>query len=355
VRELGKAGVLETLRTVAADPISHFAQSHAQGATQRPADASLAQGPAAAGPAVAASLGNTPVTSLAPDCYPRLTRMAPGIGGFNIPASPRQKKIEDKIENTIENKIENTIEDKIENKIENKIELEPQVQHQRLLIFDVAAEAKPSAFARFGAIPLVLFLAALLGLGTLVALISLDGARQGLVNPAAKLASLMTFQNAQAPARLIVANQRGSADEPLPLGISVEHASGGETVTIRGLPGGSELSLGSFSASAGWTVVVGALDQTFVAAPKGFIGNIDMTISLRSATGQLLDERTLRLDWTARNKEQPPSHGESHGEQGVSGGRPSGADTGGTVAQGPPRIPAAQPERRRPRRRFLRR
>ena len=84
--------------------------------------------------------------------------MAPGIGGFNIPASPRQKKIEDKIENTIENKIENTIEDKIE----NKIELEPQVQHQRLLIFDAAAEAKPSAFARFGVIPLVLFLAALL-------------------------------------------------------------------------------------------------------------------------------------------------------------------------------------------------
>src|SRR5262249_5852606 len=162
----------------------HFAQSHAQGATQRPADASLAQGPAAAGPAVAASLGNTPVTSLAPDCYPRLTRMAPGIGGFNIPASPRQKKIEDKIENTIENKIENTMEDKIE----NKIELEPQVQHQRLLIFDAAAEAKPSAFARFGVIPLVLFLAALLGLGTLAALISLDGARQGLVNPAAKLA-----------------------------------------------------------------------------------------------------------------------------------------------------------------------
>src|SRR5215468_9887552 len=104
MRELGKAGVLETLCTVAADPISHFAQRHAKGATQCPSDASLTQGPAAAGPAVAPSLGNTSVTPLAPDCYPRLTRMAPGIGGFNIPASPSQCKIEEKIENTIENK-----------------------------------------------------------------------------------------------------------------------------------------------------------------------------------------------------------------------------------------------------------
>jgi hypothetical protein len=255
--------------------------------------------------------------------------MAPGIGGFNISASPRQNKIEDKIEN------------KIENKVENKIELEPQLQHQRLLIFDAAAEAKPSAFAKFGTILLVLSLAALLGLGTLAGLISLDGARQGLVNPGAMLASLIAFPSTQAPARLIVANQRGRADEPLPLGISVEHASDGQTVTIRGLPEGSELSLGSLSASAGWTVVVGALDQTFVGAPNGFIGIIDTAISLRSATGHLLDERTLRLEWTARNKEQPSSHG----EQGLAGGRPSGADTGGTVAQGPPRTSAPEPAR----------
>jgi hypothetical protein len=254
--------------------------------------------------------------------------MAPGSGGFNISASPRQNKIEDTIE--------------------NKIELEPQLQHQRLLIFDAAAaQAKPSALAKLATIALVLSLAALLGLGTLAGLISLDGARQGLVNPAAMLASLIAFPITQAPARLIVANQRGWADEPLPLGISVEHASDGQTVTIRGLPEGSELSLGSFSALAGWTVVVGALDQTFVGVPKGHIGIIDTTISLRSATGQLLDERTLRLEWTARNKEQPPSHGESHGvshgEQEVSGGRSSGANTGGTVAQGPPRTSVAEP------------
>jgi hypothetical protein len=249
--------------------------------------------------------------------------MAPGIGGFNIPASARQNKIE--------------------NKIENNIELGPQIKHQRLLIFDAAvAEAKPSALARFGTILLVLFLAAVLGLGTLAGVISVDGARQGLVNRVAMLASLIRFPSTQAPARLIVANQRGRADEPLPLGISVEHASSGETVTIRGLPNGSELSLGSFSESAGWTVVVGALDQTFVGAPKGFIGIIDTTISLRSATGQLLDEQALQLEWTARNKQQPASHG----EQGVPGGRPSGADAGGTVAQCPPRTSVVQPAHR---------
>ena len=85
--------------------------------------------------------------------------------------------------------------------------------------------------ARFSTILLILPLAALLGLGTLAGLISLEGARQGLVNPAAMSASLIL----QKPARLIIANQRGPADEPLPLGISLDDASNGETRQRGGL------------------------------------------------------------------------------------------------------------------------
>jgi hypothetical protein len=269
--------------------------------------------------------------------------MAPGIGGINIPASPRQNKIENKIENTIENKIEN--------KVENKFELEPQVQHQRLLIFDAAAEAKPSALARFGAIPLVLCLAALLGLGTLTGLISLDGARRGLADPAAMLASLIAFPSTQAPARLIVANQRGRADEPLPLGISVEHASDGQTVTIRGLPEGGELSLGSFSASAGWTVVVGALDSDVRWGAKGIHRqhrhDHQPPVSHRPATG--------RADASTRMDRQEQGAAPKPRRAGGVRGRSIGVNTGGTVAQGPPQTSAAEAERRRPRRRILRR
>lgn len=236
--------------------------------------------------------------------------MAPGLGGFNIPAPPRQ--------NTIEYN-----------------ELAPHVPSQRLSIFDaVAADARPSTLPRFDTVLLVLSLAALLGLGTVAGLMSFDSVRQGLLNPAAMRASLIPSPNTQVAARLIIADQRGMAGEPLPLGVAVDHASGGEAVTISGLPEGSELSLGSFSASAGWTVLVGELDRTFVAAPAGFVGSIDTTISLRSATSRVLDEQSLRLEWIARKNEQPSSNTEHE----VVTPRPSDADAGGTVAQGPPRI-----------------
>ena len=46
-------------------------------------------------------------------------------------------------------------------------------------------------------------------------------------------------------ARLVVENQKGFANEPLPLGISVKDASGVETVTVAGLANDAELSLGT--------------------------------------------------------------------------------------------------------------
>ena len=69
-------------------------------------------------------------------------------------------------------------------------------------------------------------------------------------------------------ARLAVENQKGFANEPLPLGISVKDASGAETVTVAGLANDAELSLGTSLGAAGWLVPAHDLDKTFV-APVG--------------------------------------------------------------------------------------
>src|SRR5262249_54602311 len=61
-------------------------------------------------------------------------------------------------------------------------------------------------------------------------------------------------QRAQTFAKLIVTNQKGVAEEALPLGIVIKNGSEGEKVTISGLPEGIELSLGTLLTAGKWAV-----------------------------------------------------------------------------------------------------
>src|SRR5262245_13353406 len=106
------------------------------------------------------------------------------------------------------------------------------------------------------------------------------------------------------PPRLIIESQNGFANEPLPLGILLKDASGGETVMLAGLAAGTELSLGTSLGSAGWLVSAGDLEKTFVGAPKDFVGVMDATVSLQSADEQLLDSKVVRLEWTQKKEER---------------------------------------------------
>ena len=99
--------------------------------------------------------------------------------------------------------------------------------------------------------------------------------------------------------RLLVEAQKGLANEPLPLGVAVEHASGGEIVMIQGLPEGVDLSLGRRSDGVGWSIPVADLEQTYVGVPANFVGAIETTATLRSASGKVLDRQALHYEWRA--------------------------------------------------------
>jgi len=116
--------------------------------------------------------------------------------------------------------------------------------------------------------------------------------------------SLANVRRSIQPARLGIESQTGFANEPLPLGISLKDASGGETVTVAGLAEGAELSLGTSLGSAAWLVSAGDLDKTFVGAPKDFVGIMEVAVSLRSAGDQLLDRQVIRLEWIEKNGER---------------------------------------------------
>jgi hypothetical protein len=106
------------------------------------------------------------------------------------------------------------------------------------------------------------------------------------------------------PARLVIESQKGFANEPLPLGVSLKDASGGETIMVAGLAAGTELSLGTSLGLAGWLVSAGDLDKTFVGAPKDFVGVMDATVNLRSAGDQLLHSQVVRLEWIEKKEER---------------------------------------------------
>jgi hypothetical protein len=104
--------------------------------------------------------------------------------------------------------------------------------------------------------------------------------------------------------RLVVENQKGFANEPLPLGISVKDGSGVETLTVAGLAEGIELSLGAPQGSTGWLVSARDLDKTFIGTRQDFVGVMDATVTLRSPLGERLDRQVIRFEWVQKRQER---------------------------------------------------
>jgi TPR repeat protein len=105
------------------------------------------------------------------------------------------------------------------------------------------------------------------------------------------------------PAHLLVKSQKGFVNEPLLLGVSIENASGGETVMLTGMAVGTKISAGTPVSLMAWRVMAHDLANAAVYAPKDFVGVMDAAIKLRSAHARLLESRVIRLEWTQKNVE----------------------------------------------------
>jgi hypothetical protein len=112
-------------------------------------------------------------------------------------------------------------------------------------------------------------------------------------------------------AHLAIENQKGPTNEPLPLGISIADSSGGETVTVAGMPEGTELSLGTAVGSGSWVVPMADLDKTFVGAPTSFVGAMTAKVTLNSPTGKRLDTRNIRFEWSKPEFYSAPPTGQT--------------------------------------------
>jgi hypothetical protein len=134
-----------------------------------------------------------------------------------------------------------------------------------------------------------------------------EGTRKQLNDILEAAMSLYKVSSAETSAhqpRLVVENQKGFANEPMPLGISVKDGSGVETLTVAGLAEGIELSLGTFQGSTGWLVSARDLDKTFIGTRQDFVGVMDAAVTLRSPLGERLDRQVIRFEWVQKKQER---------------------------------------------------
>lgn len=163
------------------------------------------------------------------------------------------------------------------------------------------------AVVRIDALAFTVMLSAIVVLCAAILLTFLDEERKqasaivGMVTPLLEGLS-RTGTPAQPAARLVIKSQKGFTNEPLPLGVSLDRASGGEMVTLAGFATGTVLSAGTPLGLSGWQVPARDVANALAYAPKDFAGTMDVAIDLHSATDRLLDSRAMRLEWTPRKE-----------------------------------------------------
>jgi hypothetical protein len=161
--------------------------------------------------------------------------------------------------------------------------------------------------ARNGALSSLFVLAAIVALGAALMLFP-DAARKnagdiaGAVTPLLEV--LLRTETSAHPARLLVESQKGFANEPLPLGVSLNGASGGEMVTLTGLAAGTNVSTGTPRGLTGWRVSALDLAQAIVYAPKDFVGVMGAVINLHSAHDRLVDRQHVRFEWIHKKEDR---------------------------------------------------
>ena len=102
---------------------------------------------------------------------------------------------------------------------------------------------------------------------------------------------------ASAHGHLVVQDQRGLVNQPLPLGISLTGGFGGEIVVLEGLAEGTTLSAGTSLSSNRWSLPAKDADETFVSAPQDFSGTMEAIARLYSPGNESLQTAKIRLEW----------------------------------------------------------
>jgi TPR repeat protein len=104
------------------------------------------------------------------------------------------------------------------------------------------------------------------------------------------------------PARLVVEGHTAFANEPIPLGVSLNGGSGGEMLTLVGLATGTKLTAGAPLGPTSWQLSARDIGKAYAYAPKDFVGVMDAAVDLRSPRDRLMDSQFVRLEWIQKKE-----------------------------------------------------
>jgi hypothetical protein len=233
--------------------------------------------------------------------------MAPGVGGPNIGLPPaRLRPFEGDV----------AVKD-LRRRLSMDPDLVPQPPYQ---------ERNSSAVPWFGRLLFVLVTAAMIAVGVTLIMLPNEtrkdaGTLARVITPLLENASggnapsvsapggnVSSGEATMQPARLVVESHKGFANEPIPLGVSLNAASGSETLTLVGLANGTKLSAGSPLGLTGWQMSAREVGNVMAYAPKDFVGVMDAAIDLRSPRDRLVDSQFVRLEWMPKKESRltPP-------------------------------------------------
>jgi hypothetical protein len=98
---------------------------------------------------------------------------------------------------------------------------------------------------------------------------------------------------------LIVRDNSGPINEPLPLGVIVEDPAPGTSVTIRRMPADARLTAGKRIGLSEWRVPVQDIADAAIIPPADFVGGLILSAELRGTDGAAMVATFFSLSWTS--------------------------------------------------------
>jgi hypothetical protein len=209
--------------------------------------------------------------------------MAPGIGGPNLPPPKLRPFAGDVAVRDLRRRLS----------LDPDLALQPPMQTPR-----------ESVVPWVGRLAFVLIAAAGLGFGITLLTVPNEMRRNGIVGTMTPIIEDLSRASRE-PAHLVVEGQKGFANDPLPLGVALNEATGAEMLTLVGLAHGTRLTAGTPLGLTGWQLNARELGRAFAYAPKDFVGVMDAAVDLRSPRDRLMDSQIVRLEWVQKKHAKP--------------------------------------------------
>jgi hypothetical protein len=114
-------------------------------------------------------------------------------------------------------------------------------------------------------------------------------------------------QPAESTPHLVVTGALGQLhrDAVTTLGVAVDGAANSAQVVIGGVTVGSVFSVGRSIGPTAWSLPAWQIETATLTPPRGFVGGMDVAITLMQANGSLMDRKVVHLEWVPETSPPP--------------------------------------------------